>query len=147
MLSAFIKLRILCQAEIEEAKAQEIIKLQQSLEAMQSKIEESNALIQKEREAAQKAIEEASSIVHETPVPVEDTAKIESLTEEIEKLKVMTLKCVIIPSHLSSLFKFSSLYKRKILSSLYNIITHRMSCNPKNNELMMLKGNVPKPSN
>ncbi|KAL0435640.1 UNVERIFIED_CONTAM: Myosin-9 [Sesamum radiatum] len=74
-------------SDLEEAKAQEITKLQQSLESMQSKLDETNALLLKEREAAQKAIEEATSIVKETPVPVEDTAKVEALSAEIEKFK------------------------------------------------------------
>ncbi|CAA3030678.1 myosin-9-like isoform X1 [Olea europaea subsp. europaea] len=73
--------------DLEEAKGQEITKLQQSLQAMQSKVDETNALLLKEREAAQKAIEEASSIVQETPVPVEDTEKIDALTAEVENLK------------------------------------------------------------
>ncbi|GER24910.1 myosin-11 [Striga asiatica] len=71
--------------EAKEGKVQEIAKLQQALEGMQSKLDESNALLVKEREVAQKAIEEAA-IVKETPVPVEDTAKIEALTAEMEKL-------------------------------------------------------------
>ncbi|CAA0828033.1 Myosin-11 [Striga hermonthica] len=71
--------------EAKEGKAQEIAKLQQALEGMQSKLDESNAQLVKEREVAQKAIEEAA-IVKETPVPVEDTAKIEALTAEMEKL-------------------------------------------------------------
>ncbi|KAK4482320.1 hypothetical protein RD792_009473 [Penstemon davidsonii] len=75
--------------DMEEAKNQEISKLQHSLEAMQSKVDETNALLLKEREVAQKAIEEASSIVKETPVPVEDTEKIEALTAKVEKLKEM----------------------------------------------------------
>ncbi|KAL7151552.1 hypothetical protein ABFS83_04G038700 [Erythranthe nasuta] len=74
-------------SDLEEAKGQDMVKLQQSLEAMQKKVEETNALLLKEREAAQKAIEEASSIVQETPVPIEDTAKIEALAEELEKIK------------------------------------------------------------
>ncbi|XP_022899025.1 myosin-11-like isoform X2 [Olea europaea var. sylvestris] len=73
--------------DLEEAKGQEITKLQQSLQAMQSKVDETNALLLKEREATQKAIEEASSIVQETPVPVEDTEKIDALTAEVENLK------------------------------------------------------------
>lgn len=56
---------------------------------MQIKLDEANAQLVHEREVAQKAVEEASSIVHETPVPVEDTAKIEALTAEMEKMKVM----------------------------------------------------------
>ncbi|XP_027095341.2 myosin-9 isoform X6 [Coffea arabica] len=75
--------------DLEEAKGQEIAKLQQSLQDMQSKVDESNALLIKEREAAQKAIEEASSIVRETPVPVEDTKKIDALTAEVENLKTL----------------------------------------------------------
>ncbi|KAI3460943.1 hypothetical protein Pfo_017606 [Paulownia fortunei] len=73
--------------DLEEAKGQEITKLQQSLEAMQNKVDEINTLLLKEREAAQKAIEEASSIFKETWVPVEDTEKIEALTSDVEKLK------------------------------------------------------------
>ena len=76
------------QTDLEEAKAQEIIKLQNSLQAMKSKIDETNALLIKEREAARKAIEEAPPIIKETQVFVEDTKKIESLTEEINSLKV-----------------------------------------------------------
>ncbi|KAL6505195.1 hypothetical protein OROGR_025012 [Orobanche gracilis] len=72
--------------EAKEAKAQEIVKLQQALDSMQSKLDESNSLLLKEREVAHKAIEEAA-IVKETPIPVEDTAKIEALTVEMEKLK------------------------------------------------------------
>ncbi|KAL0371208.1 UNVERIFIED_CONTAM: Myosin-9 [Sesamum angustifolium] len=74
-------------SDLEEAKAQEITKLQQSLESMQSKLDETNALLLKERETAQKAIEEATSIVKETPVPVEDTEKVDALTAEVEKFK------------------------------------------------------------
>ncbi|EPS64096.1 hypothetical protein M569_10684, partial [Genlisea aurea] len=73
--------------DLEEAKAQEMMKLQQALEAMQIKVDEANAQLLKEREAAQKALEEASTIVKETPIPVEDTTKIEALTVEMEKLK------------------------------------------------------------
>ncbi|GFP96811.1 myosin-11 [Phtheirospermum japonicum] len=63
-----------------------LIKASIALEAMQSKLDETNAMFLKERDVAQKAIEEAA-IVKETPVPVEDTAKIESLTAEMEKMK------------------------------------------------------------
>ncbi|KAK4492484.1 hypothetical protein RD792_003293 [Penstemon davidsonii] len=73
--------------DLEEAKSQEIMKLQQSLEAAQRKVEETNTLLLKERETARIAIEEANSIVKETPVPVEDTEKIEALSAEVEKLK------------------------------------------------------------
>ncbi|XP_059660383.1 myosin-9-like [Cornus florida] len=75
--------------DLEEAKGQEITKLQNSLQAMQSKVDETNGLLVKEREAAQKAIEEASSIIKETPVIVQDTEKIETLTAEVESLKAL----------------------------------------------------------
>ncbi|KAF5740507.1 putative myosin XI [Tripterygium wilfordii] len=45
--------------DLEEAKAQEIAKLQNSLQEMRNKIEELNILVVKERDAAKKAIDEA----------------------------------------------------------------------------------------
>ncbi|PSS05003.1 Myosin-9 like, partial [Actinidia chinensis var. chinensis] len=75
--------------DLEEAKAQEIAKLQTSLQAMQSKIDETNALLIKEREAAKKAIEEAPPVIKETPVFIEDTKKVESLTAEVDSLKAL----------------------------------------------------------
>lgn len=74
--------------DLEEGKEQEIAKLQQSLQDMQRRMDETNDLLVKEREAAQKAAIEAVSAVKETPVIVEDTEKIETLTAEIENLKV-----------------------------------------------------------
>ncbi|TMW99351.1 hypothetical protein EJD97_002686 [Solanum chilense] len=74
--------------DLEEAKAQEIAKSQEALEAMQKKVDEANALVVKEREAAKKAIEEAPPVIQETPVYVEDTKKVESLMEENNSLKV-----------------------------------------------------------
>ncbi|XP_052169866.1 myosin-11-like isoform X2 [Diospyros lotus] len=74
--------------DLEEAKGQEIAKLQSSLQTMQSKVDETNALLVKEREVAQKAVEEAS-VVKETPVLVQDTEKIENLTAEVENLKAL----------------------------------------------------------
>lgn len=56
---------------------------------MQSKVDETNALLVKEREAARKAIEEAPPIIKETTVLVQDTEKVESLTAEVENLKVL----------------------------------------------------------
>ncbi|KAK7285902.1 hypothetical protein RJT34_20687 [Clitoria ternatea] len=72
---------------LEESKAQEIAKLQNSLQEMQNKLNETNAMLIKERENAKKAIEEAPPVVKETKVIVEDTQKIESLTAEVERLK------------------------------------------------------------
>ncbi|KAK6136097.1 hypothetical protein DH2020_030202 [Rehmannia glutinosa] len=74
-------------ADLEESKAQEITKLQNLMEDMQKKVDETNALLVKEREAAKKAIEEAPPVIKETPVYIEDTKKVESLTEEVDKLK------------------------------------------------------------
>lgn len=76
------------QTDLEEAKAQEIAKLQETLHDMHLQVEEAKALVVKEREAARKAIEEAPPVIKETPVIVEDTEKINSLTTEVEQLKV-----------------------------------------------------------
>ncbi|KAJ0008045.1 hypothetical protein Pint_29017 [Pistacia integerrima] len=75
--------------DLEEAKAQEMAKLQDALHAMQSKVEEANAMVIKEREAARKAIKEAPPVVKETPVIVQDTEKINSLTAEVENVKAL----------------------------------------------------------
>ncbi|KAK4480453.1 hypothetical protein RD792_013526 [Penstemon davidsonii] len=79
--------------DLEETKAQEITKLQNSLENMQNKVDETNALLVKEREAAKKAIEEAPPVIQETPIYIEDTEKIESLKEEVNTLKHIMRPC------------------------------------------------------
>ncbi|TYK26970.1 myosin-11 isoform X2 [Cucumis melo var. makuwa] len=58
---------------LEEAKAQEMEKLQNSLQELQTKVDETNSLLIKEREAAKKAVEEAPPVIQETQVLVEDT--------------------------------------------------------------------------
>ncbi|PON46080.1 Myosin [Parasponia andersonii] len=73
--------------DLEEAKAQEVTKLQNSLQEMQNKVDETNASLVKEREAAKKAIEDAPPVIKETQVLVEDTKKIDSLKSEVEDLK------------------------------------------------------------
>ncbi|PKU67092.1 hypothetical protein MA16_Dca008881 [Dendrobium catenatum] len=73
--------------DLEEAKAQEIAKLQSSLQVLQNKVNETNELLAKEREAMKKAIEEAPPIIKETTVLVQDTQKVDSLTAEVEQLK------------------------------------------------------------
>ncbi|XXG43535.1 hypothetical protein AAC387_Pa01g3541 [Persea americana] len=73
--------------DLEESKGQEIIKLQNCLQALQSKVDESNALPVKEREPAWKVIEEAPPVIHETPVIVQGSEKNDSLTTEGETLK------------------------------------------------------------
>ncbi|KAJ6746493.1 MYOSIN [Salix koriyanagi] len=77
--------------DMEEEKAQEITKLQDTLREMQIQVDEANARVIKEREEAQKAIEEAPPIIKETPVIVQDTEKVESLTAEVESLKALLL--------------------------------------------------------
>ncbi|RHN49424.1 putative myosin ATPase [Medicago truncatula] len=72
---------------LEESKAQEIAKLQNSLQDMQSKVDETTSVLAKERENAKKSIEEAPPVIQETQVIVEDTQKVESLTAEVESLK------------------------------------------------------------
>ncbi|KAL8137294.1 hypothetical protein V2J09_003295 [Rumex salicifolius] len=76
--------------DVEEAKEQEILKLNQSLKEMQTKVDEANSLATQERENAKKALEEAAAIAaKEVPVPVEDTEKVESLTAELDSLKAL----------------------------------------------------------
>ena len=59
---------------------------------MQKQVEEANARALKEREAARKAIEEAPPVIKETPVMIQDVAKIDALTAEIQILKVRLAK-------------------------------------------------------
>ncbi|KAB5574325.1 hypothetical protein DKX38_001519 [Salix brachista] len=73
--------------DLEEAKTQEIAKLQDALHEMQVQIEEAKSMVVKEREAARKAIEEAPPVIKEMPVMVQDTEKINSLSAEVEKLR------------------------------------------------------------
>ncbi|KAI8565383.1 hypothetical protein RHMOL_Rhmol03G0254500 [Rhododendron molle] len=87
----FVSLFSKIQTDLEESKAQEIAKLQDTLHAMQIQVEEAHARVIKEQEAARKAIEEAPPVVKETPVIVQDTAKIDSLTAEVESLKASLL--------------------------------------------------------
>ncbi|KAF3784216.1 Myosin-12 [Nymphaea thermarum] len=71
--------------DLEEAKAQEIAKLQSSLSEMQVQLDEANAAIIKEREAAKIAIAQAPPLIKE--VPVEDNTRIEALTHRNEDLE------------------------------------------------------------
>ncbi|KAK4785846.1 hypothetical protein SAY86_002535 [Trapa natans] len=73
--------------DLEEEKAQEGIKYQDALLALQKQLEEANANILKEREAARKAIEEAVPVIRETQIMVENTEKINMLTADVENLK------------------------------------------------------------
>ncbi|KAK4285594.1 hypothetical protein QN277_002273 [Acacia crassicarpa] len=78
--------------DLEEAKGQEIAKLQSALQEMQSQLEEAHAAIIHEKEAAKLAIESAPPVIKE--VPVVDNTKLELLTSknvelesEVEELK------------------------------------------------------------
>ncbi|KAK8956163.1 hypothetical protein KSP40_PGU012718 [Platanthera guangdongensis] len=75
--------------DLEEAKTQEIAKLQDVLHDMQQQVMEANSMVIKEREASRKAIEEAPPIIKETHVLVQDVEKISSLIAEVEHLKAL----------------------------------------------------------
>lgn len=72
--------------DIEEAKGQEIAKLQNVLQDMQTQLQEAQAAIIHEREAAKIAIEQAPPVIKE--VPVVDNAKVEQLTNQNHELEV-----------------------------------------------------------
>lgn len=59
------------------------------MQATQSKLDETTEILAEEREAARKAIEEAPPVIKETTIHVQDTEKIDSLTAEVENLKVL----------------------------------------------------------
>uniref|UniRef100_A0A803KPV9 Myosin XI n=1 Tax=Chenopodium quinoa TaxID=63459 RepID=A0A803KPV9_CHEQI len=88
-LSLRLQLEKRLRTDIEEAKSQEIAKLQTTVQAMEIKIDETNSLLAKEREALKQAHEEAPPIVKETPVFVEDTEKLNSMKAEVENFKAL----------------------------------------------------------
>ncbi|XP_047338163.1 myosin-12 isoform X2 [Impatiens glandulifera] len=78
--------------DLEEAKGQEIAKLQSALNERQAQLDEAHAAIIHEKEAARIAIEQAPPVIKE--VPVVDNSKLEELTlqnsekeDEIKELK------------------------------------------------------------
>ncbi|GAB4842593.1 hypothetical protein Ancab_012569 [Ancistrocladus abbreviatus] len=75
--------------DLEEAKVLETAKLQDAVHALQLQLDEGKLMIVKEREAARKAIEEAPPVIKETPIIVQDTEKINSLTTDLERMKVV----------------------------------------------------------
>lgn len=77
--------------DMEETKAAEIAKIQETLHETQLQVAEANSLLIKEREAARKAIEDALPVVKETPVLVQDMEKVNQLTAEVEQLKTLLL--------------------------------------------------------
>lgn len=74
------------QIDLEEAKGQEIAKLQGSLQEMQEKLDEAELAIIKEREAAKLAIKQAPPVIKE--VPVVDNTQLELLTNRNKELEV-----------------------------------------------------------
>lgn len=76
------------QTDLEETKDQEIAKLQDMLHVIQLRVEETKSMLNEEREAAQTSVKEASAVIKETVVFVPDKESFDSLTNEIEKLKV-----------------------------------------------------------
>ncbi|KAK8937305.1 hypothetical protein KSP39_PZI012267 [Platanthera zijinensis] len=72
--------------DLEEAKGQEIARMQSSLQEMQEKLDEANVTIIKEKEAARLAIENAPQVIKE--VPVVDNAKLELLMIRNKELEV-----------------------------------------------------------
>lgn len=77
------------QIDLEEAKGQEITKLQNALNEMQAQLDEAHAAIIQEKEAAKIAIEQAPPVIKE--VPVVDNSRIEKLTNQNEELQVIRL--------------------------------------------------------
>ncbi|KAK9125622.1 hypothetical protein Scep_014468 [Stephania cephalantha] len=71
--------------DLEEAKAQEIAKLQSALSEMQGQLDEAHAAVIKEKEAARIAIEQAPPVIKE--VPVVDNTKLELMTSRNEDLE------------------------------------------------------------
>ncbi|OIW10416.1 hypothetical protein TanjilG_05564 [Lupinus angustifolius] len=71
--------------DLEEAKGQEIAKLQNVLQEMQAQLDEAHAAIIHEKEAAILAIEQAPPVIKE--VPVVDNTKLELLTNKNEELE------------------------------------------------------------
>jgi myosin-5 len=74
------------QADMEEAKTQEIKKLQLQLQELQLQLKDTKDLLKREHEASKEASEKASA----APEILTDTARVDELTSENERLKVST---------------------------------------------------------
>lgn len=72
--------------DVEEAKGQEIARLQNALLDMQIQLEEAQAAIIHVKEAAKIAIEQAPPVIKE--VPIVDNTKVEQLTNQNHELEV-----------------------------------------------------------
>lgn len=82
--------------DIEEAKGQEIAKLQTALQEMHEKLDEAQEAIIREKEAARIAIEQAPPVIKE--VPVVDNTKLDLLTSRNKELEVRTSKHFVVMS-------------------------------------------------
>lgn len=71
---------------MEEAKKQEVEKLQSALDNMQMKLDEAHEAIFREKEAAKLAIEQAPPVIKE--VPVVDDTKLDMMRSQNEELEV-----------------------------------------------------------
>lgn len=69
----------------------EVRKLQTMLSEMQLQVEETKSMLIRERDAARKATEAAPPVIKETTILVQDMEKINSLTAQVEQLKVELL--------------------------------------------------------
>ncbi|XP_010414067.1 PREDICTED: myosin-12-like isoform X2 [Camelina sativa] len=76
--------------DLEEAKAQEIAKLQNNLIELQEKLDEAHAAIIREKEAAKLAIEQAPPVIKE--VPVVDNTQLELLNSQNNELEAEVTK-------------------------------------------------------
>lgn len=74
------------QADVEEAKTQENKKLQLQLQELQLQLKDTKDLLKREHEAAKEASDKAAAV----PEILADTAQLNELTAENEKLKVST---------------------------------------------------------
>ncbi|CAH8264422.1 unnamed protein product [Arabidopsis lyrata] len=77
-------------ADLEEAKAQEIARLQNNLTELQEKLDEAYAAIIREKEAAKLVIEQAPPVIKE--VPVVDNTQLELLNSQNNELEVEVAK-------------------------------------------------------
>ncbi|OEL30190.1 Myosin-6 [Dichanthelium oligosanthes] len=73
------------QADMEEAKTQENKKLQLQLQELQLQLKDTKDLLKREHEAAKEASEKAAAV----PEILADTARIDELTSENERLKIL----------------------------------------------------------
>ncbi|KAL9686540.1 hypothetical protein QQ045_024001 [Rhodiola kirilowii] len=77
--------------DLEEARSQETIDLQHSLEAMRSQVDETNALLLKERQAAQKVVDELNRIKGRPSLAKGSSGELDLLVSEVENLKALLL--------------------------------------------------------